>query len=88
MTEGTSSSYITQLDFMVIGPMVKKHFNCHSRRENTVLMNLIIGFYLLHTKSSNQFKRLDTFQRVCNRTFRRIVSVCVVCFSEFENGTL
>lgn len=86
MTEGTSSSYITQIDFMVIGPMVKKHFNCHGKRENTVLMNLIIGFYLLHTKSSNQFKRLDTFQRV--RTFRRIVVFLRRLFPEFENGSL
>lgn len=42
---------------------------------NPVLINLIIGFYLLRAKSSNLLKRWGAFQHVCNRVSRRIV-VC------------
>lgn len=42
---------------------------------NTVLINLIIGFYLLRAKSSDLLKRWGAFQHVCNRVSRRIV-VC------------
>lgn len=82
MTKWRSGSYVPQIDFMVIASVVAnkevKIAYYYGRKVNTVLIYLIIGFYLLHTKSSNGFRQWAAFQHGSKWASRRIV-VCSCC---------